>query len=322
MPSPNLSELVTTTLRNRRGRLADNVLNNIPLLMRLKERGNTELEGGGRTLVEEVEYAENSTYQRYDGFEVLNTGASDVFTSAEFNWKQAAVNVAVSGKEARQNSGAEQSIRLVASRVKNAEKTMMNNIASDLFSDGTASSGKQVGGLQSIIADDPTTGTVGGINRATFTFWRNITFDATTDGGAAATAALIQGYMQTVWLNTVRNGEHTDMIVADSNYFPFFWESLTTIQRITNVQKGASGFQSLEFNGPGGSATVFFDGNAPANHMYFINSDYLHWRVHRDANFEAMEPRDSINQDAFVRPLIFMGNMTTSGAKYLGILKD
>jgi hypothetical protein len=72
MPSPNLSELVTTTLHNRSGRLADNVTKNNALLYKLKRRGKVKPVSGGRTIVQELEYQENSTFLRYAGYEILN----------------------------------------------------------------------------------------------------------------------------------------------------------------------------------------------------------------------------------------------------------
>jgi hypothetical protein len=61
MASPNLTELVTTTLRDRQGELADNVSKSNALLSRISARGNIDLVSGGRTIVRELEYAENST---------------------------------------------------------------------------------------------------------------------------------------------------------------------------------------------------------------------------------------------------------------------
>ena len=51
MASPNLSEIVTTTLRNRSGKLADNVTNNNALLNRLNKKGNVKPVDGGRSLL-------------------------------------------------------------------------------------------------------------------------------------------------------------------------------------------------------------------------------------------------------------------------------
>ena len=191
------------SLRNRRGQLADNVSNHNSLLRKLNQRGNIQLEGGGRTLVEELEYAENQTFKYYSGHEALDIQASDVFSAAEFDWKQAAVVVTISGRERRINAGKEQSIRLLEKRLGNAEKTFMNNISTGVYSDGTGTGGKQVGGLQSLVADAPATGTVGGINRANFSFWRNQTYDF-SDESVTASATTIQDAMNTLWLECLR----------------------------------------------------------------------------------------------------------------------
>jgi hypothetical protein len=117
----------------------------------------------------------------------LDITPSDVITAAEYNYSQAAAMVAANGLEIDvQNTGKEQIIDLWEARIKNAQKTMKNQITFGLYSDGTAFSGKIIGGLQLLVADNPTTGTVGGINRATFPFWRNQFFRANTDGGAVA----------------------------------------------------------------------------------------------------------------------------------------
>jgi hypothetical protein len=323
MASPNLSEIVTTTLRNRSGKLADNVTKNNALLNRLNKRGNVKPVDGGRTIVQELEYAENSTYKRYSGYEVLNIQPSDVFTAAEYDWKQAAVAVSISGLEQLQNSGKEKVIDLLESRIKNAERTMQNNLSADCYSDGTADGGKQIGGLQLLVADTPTTGTVGGINRATYTFWRNQSFDATTDGGGAATAANMQSYMNRLWLQLVRGTDRPDLIIADNNYFRLYWESLQAIQRITSDEMAQAGFQSLKYM----DADVVFDGGyggaAPTNHMYFLNTNYIFLRPHKDRNMVPLDPdRFSVNQDAMVKLTAWAGNMTLSNAFLQGVLKD
>lgn len=323
MASPNLSEIVTTTLRNRSKKLADNVSKNTALLQRLNKKGNVKPVDGGRTIVQELEYAENSTYKRYSGYEFLNIQPSDVFTAAEFDWKQAAVAVSISGLEQLQNSGTEKVIDLLEARIKNAERTMMNNMSGDVYSDGAADGGKQIGGLQLLVADTPTTGTVGGIDRGTWTFWRNTSFDATTDGGAAATSANIQSYMNRVWLSVSRNTDRPDLIVADNNYFRLYWESLQAIQRITSSDMAEAGFNSLKFM----DADVVFDGgysgSAPTNHMYFLNTNYIFLRPHKDRNMVPLDPdRFSVNQDAMVKLVGWAGNLTASNLFLQGVLKD
>lgn len=322
MASPNLNEIITTTLRNRTGVLADNVSKNNAILMRMKKKGTLKPASGGRTIVQELEYQENATYQRYSGYELLNIAPSDVMTAAEYDWKQASVAVTISGLEGSvQNTGDNAIIDLLESRIKNAEKTMMNNLALDLYSNGTATGGKQIGGLQLLIADTPTTGVVGGIDRALWTFWRNQFFSGLTDGGVATSATNIQSYMNTLYLRCSRGNDHPDLWIADNAYFQFYWNSLQAIQRITNNDLGEAGFTNLKYMN---SDVVFdggFGGGCPTNHMYALNTDYIHWRPHAQRNMVPLDSVNSINQDAIVKLIVFAGNATLSNAFLQGVLK-
>ncbi len=321
MASPNLSELVTTTIRNRSKKLADNVSDNNALCMRLKQKGNVKTFSGGRNIVQELEYAENSTYKRYSGYEVLNISPSDVFTAAEFEIKQTAVAVSISGLEGLQNSGKEQMIDLLESRIKNAERTMYNNMSTDIYSDGTADGGKQIGGLQSLIADAGA-GTVGGINSSTYTFWKNSFYDFSAASGAPTPgSATIQAAMNALYLDCSRNTDHPDLIVADNAYFTFYWTSLQSNQRFTDEKMAAAGFDNLKFMG----ADVLFDGGqggaCPASHMFFINTDYIFLRPHRDRNMVPLDPdRFSTNQDATVKLIAWAGNMACSNRSLQGVI--
>jgi hypothetical protein len=321
MATPNLTEIVTTTLRNRSGKLADNVTNNNALLRTLKDKGAVKKHSGGRTIVRELDYAENGTYKEYSGYEALDISASEVLSAAEYDWKQAAVAVTISGLEKRQNSGKEQIINLIEGRIKNAERTMANQTSVGIYSDGTGSSGKQIDGLQSIVADSPATGTVGGIDAANFAFWRNVAYDATTDGGAAASASNILGYMNTVFNQLIRGTDAPDLIVADYNYYGFYENSLQVNQRFTNDGKAGAGFTNLVYKG---NVPVILDGGSgiPTNHMYFLNTDYLFWDVHQDAYMTPLEGMRPVNQDAEVFPIILQSNLTCSNRSLQGVLKD
>lgn len=316
MATPNLSEIITTTLRNRSGKLADNVSKGNPLLMKLKEKGAWKA-ASGRTIVQELDYSENSTFMYYSGSETLNIGASDVITAAEFDWKQAAVAVQASGLEIDvQNTGKEAVIDLLEARIKNAERTMKNNITSGLYSDGTGTGGKQIGGLQLLVADDPTTGTVGGINRATYSFWRNKIVDASVES-ITVSATTIQSLFNILYLRTSRGADHTDLIMADSVYYQYYLGSLQAIQRIADSKMADAGFQTVKYLG----ADVCYEDSTgmPASHAYFLNSDYLHFRYAPKRLFKPLDRVNSINQDAVVQLITFAGNLTTSNASLQGV---
>ena len=63
MASPNVSEIVATTIEQRSKKLADNVSKNTALLHKLKARGKIKPADGGRLIREELSYAENKTYK-------------------------------------------------------------------------------------------------------------------------------------------------------------------------------------------------------------------------------------------------------------------
>src|SRR3954469_8799710 len=258
MAFPNLSEIVTTTLRNRTGQLADNMSRNNAALLRLSRRGNMKTFSGGRTIVQELNYADNQTFQWYSGYQTLNIAPSQVFTAAEYPIRQAAVAVSISGLEELQNSGEEAIIDLLESRIQNAEDTFMNGLSQGVYGDGTVNN--SVGGLQLLVSSSPTSGTVGGIDRATWSFWQNQKWSAATDGSTVISSASILSQMDALWTLLVRGRDYPDLIIMDNVMYRAYLASLQAIQRIS-VDGGApdmaeNGFMSLKYL----NADVVLDG--------------------------------------------------------------
>lgn len=318
------TELVTTTFRNHRGEFSDNVTNHNALLTYMNRGGRKRIEDGGLSIVCELDYAENSTYQRYSGYDTLNVQASDVLSAAEYEWRQVAVHVSASGLEMRKNSGGSRILNLVKSRVTNAMRTFRNNFSSDLYSDGTATN--QIGGLQHIIADAGT-GTVGGIDSSSFSFWQNQVQDANSpiDGGSSVTpsATTIEDLMLGLYLECERGTDSPNLIVASNDYYKFYDNSQTSLKRYaseTGSDEAKGGFVRLKYR----NADVIHDGGSgiPSSHMYFINTDYLELVVHRDANLTQLDQQRAVNQDAVVIPVLWMGNLTCSNRARQGVLID
>jgi hypothetical protein len=325
----NLSDIITTTIQSRSGALADNVSLNNALLMKMRERGNVKPFSGGNVILEEIMYNDVSTLNAgsYSGYDTIDITPNSPISAAQYDIKQYAAAVSISGLEMLQNSGKEQIIDLLEGRIQVAEAQLMNQISAGIYSDGSGNGGKDIVGLASAVSTSPGSGTYGGINRATWAFWRNVAFDATTDGGAAVTAANIQSYMNRVAVQLVRGTDRPDIIVADNTYYRAYLESLQAIQRISSESSGGAGFTSLKYFGAGFNCDVYLDGgiggSSPANRMYFLNTKYLKFRPHRDRNFTPIGgDRQSVNQDAIVRLMGWAGALTCSGAQFQGVLAD
>ncbi len=311
MASPNLSEIVTTTLRNRSKTLSDNVSNHNALLRRLRENGN-QTSVTGRDIVRELEYSDNGTVQFYSGYETLDVSPSDVLSAAVFDYKQLAGNVTISGLEQVKNSGTEAIINLLEARINVLEKSLMNSLSTSLYSDGTGTSGKEVGGLQLIVADAGT-GTVGGINSSTYSFWQNVQTTATS---SAFSVANVQTDMNTIYLSLVRGADSPDLVMAGTNAYTAFLGSLQAIQRITSDDLARSGFTSLQYL----NSDVVFDSACNTNRMYFLNTDYLRLEVAASRDFVPGEAKMSVNQDAMVTPMFWSGNLTCSNRALQGVI--
>lgn len=318
----NISDIIATTIESRTRKIADNVTNNNALLYRLKTKGRIKPFSGGYKILQELSFAENSNQGWYSGYDILPVGISDVISAAEYNIKQAAVPVVMSGLEMLQNSGREQMIDLMEGRMQVAESTMMNLINGGVYSDGTAAGGKQIDGLEAAIPVDPTAAPYGGIDGATFTFWQNAVSDQTAANGLDPTQ--IQGFWNLLWASLVRGSDRPDLIVCDNSVWAAYVESLQAQQRFTNTNTADAGFMTLKFM----DADVVLDGGiyagastgTPAGTAFFLNTNYIHYRPHSKRNMVPLSPnrRYATNQDAEVQILAWAGNLTTSGRRYQG----
>lgn len=205
-----------------------------------------------------------------------------------------------------------------------AESTMANLIASGIYSDGLGSGGKQITGLKALVPTTPTTGTVGGIDRATWTFWRSKALVASTFLGAATSAANIQTVMNNMWSSLVRGQDRPDLIVMDNAYWSYYMASLQSIQRFTDTNDAKLGFVTVKYM----DSDVVLDGGIggfmDAKTMYFLNTKYLFYRPHSQRNMVSLSPnqRYSVNQDAAVSILAWAGNMTASGLQFQGKITE
>lgn len=309
------TELVTTTLRDHPSVITDNVSDHNALYRRLKTRNKIKTVDGGTTIARPLDYAENGTFQRYSGYDTLDVSASDVLSAAEFSWCQSAIHVVASGRELRINSGSNRILDLAKSRLKNAVRTASNNMSIDIYSSGSLSN--QIGGLGHLVSTDGT-GTVGGIVAGTYTFWKNQFYECPT----APSKTTMKQHMQTIWLTLVRGSDKPDLIVSSHDFFGFYWDGLTDNQRYTDASEATLGFQSLKFV----TADVIFDNNSnfstTAEKMYFLNTDYIELVEHPDARWTQMDEKMSVNQDAEVIPLLWMGQMVTTNRSLQGVLID
>ena len=319
MAFPNISDILATTIESRSRKLADNVTKNNALLKKLEMKGKIKTFSGGHKILQELTFAENTNAGWYSGYDILPVGVSDVISAAEYNIKQYAAPVVISGLEMLQNAGREKMIDLMESRMSVAESTMANGVSEGLYSDGTGAGGKEIDGLDAAVSLDPTTGTYGGIDRSTWNFWQS-----KVSTGTDIDPTNVQAAMNAMWASLVRGSDRPDLIMVDNSFWSNYVASLQALQRFTDPQVGQLGFPTLKFM----DADVCLDGGiggfATAGTAYFLNTDYIHYRPHSARNMVPLSPnrRYATNQDAEVQIIGWAGNLTCSGSQFQGRIVD
>ena len=261
MAFPNVTDLTATTIEYRSKSIADNVTKNNALYAYLNKAGRIKTVSGGTKIYQELSFQANGNANWYSGLDLLPTAGADVLSAAEFPFRQAAVPVLISGLEQLQNAGPQEMLDLLEGRLEVAEASMANLMAQGAYSDGTGAGGKQLIGLDAAVPVTPTTGVYGGIDRATWTFWRS---QVRTAGGAITTAT-VQTEMNAMYASLVRGSDAPNVVIMDPVWWQTFVGSLQLIQRFTSPESANLGFPTVKYF----NADVVLDGGigrAPAAH--------------------------------------------------------
>ena len=157
----------TLTMRSKRKRLTDNIFDEYPLLKMLS--ANAEVEAGGKEIQEDLLYGKNSATW-FDGYDTVNTDAVDGITMGYAPWRYTATPITISMTERDEGRLSDAAKKILEAKTQQSMLTARDAVNAAFFS---AQTGKSTLGLQDLIADAPTSGTVRGINRATESWWRN-----------------------------------------------------------------------------------------------------------------------------------------------------
>ena len=307
MSNPNFDQLLATTLANYRDQLTDNVFTARPLTYFLMDKGRIRMVDGGTKIVEPLIYGQNSTVASYAGYDTIALTAQDGITAAEFEWKQYAASIAISGIEEAKNNGDQAILNLLEAKVMQAEESLREGFNTMFFGDGTGNSGKNWNGLGNLVE---ASGTVGGINRGTAgnEYWRS--YEENTAG------ALTLAQMSTAYNSVSVGNDHPDMVLTTQTLFEKYESLLQPQLRYTDTKTADAGFQNLLFK----AAPVVYDTGCTAGVMYFLNSKYLTLVGHSGKWFSQTEFVRPENLDARYALIMCYGNLTVRNAKKQGKL--
>jgi hypothetical protein len=295
----------------------DNVFARHWLLEQLRSNSSFEKQNG-RAIFHILEYALNNTVKFMSEYEELDVTAQTTFDQCEFAWKNLGGDVPMSEFEKAITAAGAGKFDLMSKKIDNLKSTMEEVANTACFADGTGTSGKEFGGLQYLVSSTPTTGTVGQINRATFSFYRN----QQTSGAKTTTAYDNLKSTATTIYNNCSNGigkENPTFAVTTQTVFQGFESLLTTQERYDRQgtgDLGVSGFkgQKIQFK----DIPLAYDAACPSGNMYILNNRNLHlvyalW-------MKGYPPASPANQFADVFKVLTIANLSTDNPRRLGVI--
>jgi hypothetical protein len=292
-------DILSTTFHHYHKTLTDNIWNSRPLLDYYMSKGRLRLVSGGISIVEPLITTEGET-QAYHGYDPVYINPVPTVTAAQYDWKQLAATIIISGLEEAQNNSKEMIINLLEAKIMQAEETLKTRINKMLYgtyvprtTGGVDETGKIFLGLPTIIDD---TLPVGGIDPATNPYWR-----AQEIAGGPVDAAGLETLLRTAFnLASDVGSDHVDAIFTNAFGLGFYESTLTPQVRYTDTKKANLGFQNLMyknvpiFSDPDCSGGVEGTLDTDSATYYGLNSKYVGLTIHSERNFKQSKFTDNL----------------------------
>jgi len=316
MADPNIGQTITQAWESVvKPDPEDNIFEEYWLLDRLKQGKSFKAHDGGRNIEHHLEYATNTSVGWYSDLEPVSTTRIDCFDSGRYAWKECAGTVVQSELESAINQGSGGKFDLLAAKLKNMKTSFYKLINEALFSTGQGTSSKEIGGMQLLCSTTPTTGTVGEINAATWSFWRNIAVTGTMTTAAFDNlrAAMRSCYNQ---VSVGYGGKHPTFGATTRAVFEGFEGLLLANERFTDKSVGDGGFKNevLKFKG----MLLAYDADCLAATVYMANESDLILNYQKGYWMRMLKEVDPANQTATIRRCMTIANLSTGARRKLG----
>lgn len=304
----NVDALLSTTLSSVRKKFADNIFTRIPLFMWLKTKGKLT-EDGGASLVMPLMYGKNSTAKSYSGYGVLDTTPQEGLSAAQYQWCQYSASISISGIEERvQNVGDNAIIKILDSKVKQAEMSLRDKMDIDMFASSTT--GTNILALPTIV---DTTTTIGDVSKSSNSWWQA---QVTASGSFAAQGLSDMRHLYNNIMNQSMDNSGPDFLISPQLVYEYYEGMVQPQLRYSDTKMADAGFENLKFKG----ATMTFDGNCPSGTLFMLRSENLKLVTSKGTNFITTPFITPENQDAKVAQILWAGQLASDNVRKLGKL--
>lgn len=305
-----LGEIAAMTIDHRIPDLVDNFFQSNPLIVKLLQRDKVDVDGGEK-IRQPVIYGQlNGGF--YSDLDTFDVSRKETVTEMLFDWKQAYINITISGLESLKNAGAAKIRDQANYKMDNAQMTGADILGTAIYSDGSSYGGKAITGLRRAIDDGTTYTTYGGITRSSTrgTEGYAVRGNFDTTGGVFSL-----GLMNSTWSNAVVANEKPDYIATTQSIWNKWWDRVQPAQRFnagdSRNQLANAGFDVIRHNG----ADVVVDQHCPAGHVYFLNCKWIKFITHSKRQWTFTGWKYPTNQDAMIGQLLWAGELVVQSPR-------
>lgn len=321
MPIPSMTEAIdamyVTTWASRKDTVEDQIYTSSPFYYLLSKKGKIETEDGGKWIEHNLNYAKNETVKFLAKGDTISIAQYDTLTASIWQWRLLAASIPRYKMDDIKNMGKNARIKRVNQDLDNAKNSMIQKIEEALFGDGTSDSNNSFDGLANIVAQAPATGIVGGLDSATYSWWRNYFYDMSADSAAAFLITRMKHMYNTCGKYGEGSSRFPDIFLTDQATHELYEDEVLEVFRNTDPKFADLGFGDITYK----SKPVVWSDSCPVGTMRALNTNTLKFTVHSGCNFEMDEWKPIPNQAGDrVTQIMLAGNLTCGNRRKQGVL--
>lgn len=261
-----------------------------------------ELEDGGKDITNPLVVGRNPNVTSYAYYASLPVVQTSEFDTASYGWSRVAGTVIISDQEEDENRGDTQIFKLMKAKMEVLEQSIQEKFSTYMYGNGP---GVDPYGLDAMIPDNPTVGTMGGIDRATKTYWRTSAYDF----AGTLNSTNIEEAFDDILLDVTLKKERPDVIIAGRDVYRTYRQAVRD-KLVINLAEIKKEVVDLGFKGIAhDNIPIIYDEDCPVNKAYFINSTYLRLHILKGVNMKVKELAAPWNVDAKGRRVVWQGQL-------------
>ena len=300
---PSVATILHSTLTKSRRKLVLASIKSNALMAWVFANNRVEYETGGYNITNPLIIGRNPNVTSYRYYDQLPVNQTNEFETVEYGYSRVGGSVIISDQEQDENQGPEAIFKMLTAKMQVLEESIKEKFSGYLYAAG---GGTDPLGLLSLIPDIPTTGTLGGVARATEQQWRTSSYNF----AQALDATNIEEAFDDILLDLTLKGDKPTVILAGRNILRSYRQAVR--DKLTIPLSGGAGGSKrmfdLGFNGVmHDNVPILYDEDCGVNRAYFINDKYLRLHILKHVNMKVKQLTAPWNMDAVGNRVVWQG---------------